>query len=363
MAEHNIVVFAGDHCGPEVVTEAIKVIKTVEELRPSAGKFKLQDLLLGGCSIDQTGSPLTDEALAAAKAADAVLLGAIGGPKWGTGAVRPEQGLLKLRSEMAAYGNLRPCFFASDALVEASPLKESICRGTDMMLVRELTSGLYFGERKEYDGVNAFDTAVYTKPEIERIARMGGYLAKKRGDSRVISLDKANVLATSRLWRSVVDEVFKNEFPELKVEHQLIDSAAMIMVKNPTQLNGVMIAPNLAGDILSDEASAIAGSIGLLPSASLCGIPSSPVSGIYEPIHGSAPDISGKGIVNPIGTILSVAMMFRYSLNLTHEAKLVEDAVRAAIDAGLRTKDMGGSTGTAEAGDAIVAELVKILKA
>ncbi|EEU34338.1 uncharacterized protein NECHADRAFT_49896 [Fusarium vanettenii 77-13-4] len=383
MAEHNIVVFAGDHCGPEVVAEAIKVIKTVEELRPSAGKFKLQDLLLGGCSIDQTGSPLTDEALAAAKAADAVLLGAIGGPKWGTGAVRPEQGLLKLRSEMAAYGNLRPCFFASDALVEASPLKESICRGTDMMLVRELTSGLYFGERKEYDGVNAFDTAVYTKPEIERIARMGGYLAKKRGDSRVISLDKANVLATSRLWRSVVDEVFKNEFPELKVEHQLIDSAAMIMVKNPTQLNGVMIAPNLAGDILSDEASAIAGSIGLLPSASLCGIPSSPVSGIYEPIHGktsilfepscrhqlltqmtgSAPDISGKGIVNPIGTILSVAMMFRYSLNLTHEAKLVEDAVRAAIDAGLRTKDMGGSTGTAEAGDAIVAELVKILKA
>ena len=177
-----------------------------------------------------------------------MLLGAIGGPEWGTGAVRPEQGLLKLRSEMCAYGNLRPCFFASDALVEYSPLKASVCRGTDMMLVRELTSGLYFGERKEYDGVNAFDTTVYTKPEIERIARLGGYLARKRGDSRVISLDKANVLATSRLWRSVVDEVYKNEFPDLKVEHQLIDSAAMIMVKNPTQLNGVMIAPNLAGE-------------------------------------------------------------------------------------------------------------------
>ena len=176
-----------------------------------------------------------------------MLLGAIGGPKWGTGAVRPEQGLLKLRSEMAAYGNLRPCFFASDALVESSPLKASICRGTDMMLVRELTSGLYFGERKEYDGVNAFDTAVYTKPEIERIARLGGHLARNRGETRVISLDKANVLATSRLWRSVVDEVYKNEFPELKVEHQLIDSAAMIMVKSPTHLNGVMIAPNLAG--------------------------------------------------------------------------------------------------------------------
>ncbi|KAM0523994.1 hypothetical protein ACHAPE_001247 [Trichoderma viride] len=365
MAEHNIVVFAGDHCGPEVITEAIKVIRTVEELSPAAGKFNLQDQLLGGCSIDQTGTPLTDEALAAAKAAHAVLLGAIGGPKWGTGAVRPEQGLLKLRSEMCAYGNLRPCFFASDTLVESSPIKESLCRGLDMMLVRELTSGLYFGERKEYDGHNAFDTTVYTKPEIERIARLGGHLARTRGESRVISLDKANVLATSRLWRSVVDEVYKNEFPDLKVEHQLIDSAAMIMVKKPTQLNGVMIAPNLAGDILSDEASAIAGSIGLLPSASLCGIPSSgsKVPGIYEPIHGSAPDISGKGIVNPIGTILSVAMMFRYSLNLAHEAKIVEDAVRAAIDGGLRTKDMGGSTNTAEAGDAIVTELVKILKA
>ncbi|KAK0385864.1 hypothetical protein NLU13_7041 [Sarocladium strictum] len=363
MPEHNVVVFAGDHCGPEVIAEGIKVIKTIEELRPTAGKFNLQNHLLGGCSIDETGNPLTDEALAAAKAADAVLLGAIGGPKWGTGAVRPEQGLLKLRSEMSAYGNLRPCFFASDALVESSPLKAEVCRGTDMMLVRELTSGLYFGERKEFDGNDAFDTTVYTKSEVERIARMGGYLARTRGETRVISLDKANVLATSRLWRTVVNEVFQNEFPDIKVEHQLIDSAAMIMVKNPRSLNGVLIAPNLAGDILSDEASAIPGSIGLLPSASLCGIPSSPVSGIYEPIHGSAPDISGKGIVNPIGTILSVAMMFRYSLNLAHEAQLIEDAVRNAIDAGLRTKDMGGSTGTVEAGDAIVAELVKILKA
>ncbi|KAK4216139.1 3-isopropylmalate dehydrogenase [Rhypophila decipiens] len=366
MAEHKIVVFAGDHCGPEVIAEAIKVIKTVEELSPNAGKFNLENHLIGGCSIDQTGEPLTDKALAAAKAADAVLLGAVGGPEWGAGAVRPEQGLLKLRSEMAAYGNLRPCFFPSEALVESSPLKASVCRGTDMMLVRELTSGLYFGERKEYDGQDAFDTTVYTKPEVERIARLGGYLARTRGDKRVISLDKANVLATSRLWRTVVDEVYKNEFPDLKVEHQLIDSAAMIMVKNPTKLNGVIIAPNLAGDILSDEASAIPGSIGLLPSASLCGIPEgqdSKVRSIYEPIHGSAPDISGQGIVNPIGTILSVAMMFRYSLNLAREAQLVEDAVRNAIDAGLRTKDMGGNTNTTEAGDAIVAELVKILKA
>lgn len=245
-------------------------------MSPSAGKFNLQEQLLGGvsyfyvtddagrghlreacladfcfshqCSIDKTGSPLTEDALAAAKAADAVLLGAIGGPKWGTGTVRPEQGLLKLRSEMSAYGNLRPCFFASDSLVETSPLKAEVCRGTDMLLVRELTSGLYFGERKEYDGTNAFDTTVYTKPEIERIAQMGGYLAKARGEKRVISLDKANVLATSRLWRNVVDEVFKNEFPEMKVEHQLIDSAAMILLKSPTKLNGVVIAPNLAGE-------------------------------------------------------------------------------------------------------------------
>lgn len=245
-----------------------------------------------------------------------MLLGAIGGPEWGTGAVRPEQGLLKLRSEMCAYGNLRPCFFASDALVESSPLKASVCSGIDMMLVRELTSGLYFGERKEYDGVNAFDTTVYTKPEIERIARLGGYLARTRGDSRVISLDKANVLATSRLWRRVVEEVYKNEFPDLKVEHQLIDSAAMIMVKNPTQLNGVIIAPNLAGergpfvhlegglanessgDILSDEASAITGSIGLLPSASLCGVPGSAVRSICEPIHGETPILHSSPYVD-----------------------------------------------------------------
>ncbi|KAF4333924.1 3-isopropylmalate dehydrogenase [Fusarium beomiforme] len=365
MAEHNIVVFAGDHCGPEVIAEATKVLKTVEQ--HTSNKFNLNDQLLGGCSIDATGSPLTDEALSAAKSADAVLLGAIGGPKWGTGAVRPEQGLLKLRKEMGAYGNLRPCFFASESLVDASPLKAEVCRGTDFVIVRELTGGVYFGDRKEDDGSGeAWDMEPYSRPEIERIARLGGFLARNRGDKRVISLDKANVLATSRLWRKVMNEVFQAEFPDLKVEHQLVDSAAMIMVKNPTSLNGVILCSNLQGDILSDEASVIPGSIGLLPSASLGGIPDEKqpkAKGIYEPIHGSAPDISGKGIVNPIGTILSVAMMFRYSLNLQSEAKAVEDAVRAAIDAGLRTKDMGGNTGTAEAGDAIVAELVKVLKA
>lgn len=350
------------------------------------------------CSIDATGSPLTDEALAAANAADAVLLGAIGGPKWGTGAVRPEQGLLKLRKEMGTYGNLRPCFFASDALVEYSPLKAEVCRGTDIVIVRELTGGIYFGERKEDDGSgHAWDTEPYSRAEVERVARLAGFLARGRGDTKVWSLDKANVLATSRLWRKVMTETFAKEFPDLTLEHQLIDSAAMILVKNPRGLNGVVVTSNLFGDIISDEASVIPGSIGLLPSASLSGIPDgkSKCNGIYEPIHGaytilrfslilqeekmekqrnrgrkanggnigSAPDIAGRAIVNPIGTILSVAMMLRYSLNLPNEAKAVEAAVKNAIDSGLRTKDMGGNAGTKEAGDKIVEELVKVLKA
>ncbi|PTB58805.1 hypothetical protein M431DRAFT_1510 [Trichoderma harzianum CBS 226.95] len=327
MAEHNIVVFAGDHAGPEVVAVGIKVLKAIEQHSPSAGKFNLQDHLLGGCSIDATGSPLTDEALAAANAADAVLLGAIGGPKWGTGAVRPEQGLLRLRKEMG---------------------HAEVCRGTDFVIVRD-----------------AWDTEPYSRVEIERVARLAGFLARGRGETKVWSLDKANVLATSRLWRKVMTETFAKEFPDLTIEHQLIDSAAMIMVKNPRGLNGVVVTSNLFGDIISDEASVIPGSIGLLPSASLTGIPDgkSKCNGVYEPIHGSAPDIAGKGIVNPIGTILSVAMMLRYSLNLPNEAKAVEDAVRNAIDGGLRTKGMGGSSGTKEAGDKIVEELIKVLKA
>ncbi|KAK1983744.1 3-isopropylmalate dehydrogenase [Colletotrichum cereale] len=366
MATHNIVVFAGDHCGPEVVAEAVKVLKTIETNSPSAGKFNLQDHLLGGASIDATGSPLTDEALAAASGADAVLLGAIGGPKWGTGAVRPEQGLLKLRKEMGTYGNLRPCSFASEALVDFSPLKAEICRGTDMVIVRELTGGIYFGERKEDTGDGkAWDTEPYSREEVERIGRLAGFLAIARGEKTVWSLDKANVLATSRLWRKVITELFEREFPQLKIEHQLIDSAAMLLVKSPRALNGVVVTSNLFGDIISDEASVIPGSIGLLPSASLSGIPDGKgkCNGIYEPIHGSAPDISGQGVVNPIGTVLSVAMMLRYSLNLPKEAKAVEDAVKAVIDKGVRTKDLGGNAGTKEVGDAIVAELAKILKA
>ncbi|KAK5664137.1 hypothetical protein OQA88_352 [Cercophora sp. LCS_1] len=367
MATHNIVVFGGDHCGPEVVTEAIKVLQTLETFSPTAGKFNLQNHLLGGASIQAHGIPLTDEALEAAKNADAVLLGAIGGPEWGPGSpVRPEQGILKLRKEMGAYGNLRPCSFASEALVDFSPLRPEVCRGTNFTVVRELTGGIYFGDRKEDDGSGfALDTEPYSRPEIERIARLSGFLALAQDPpAKVTSLDKANVLATSRLWRKVVTEVFEKEFPQLQLEHQLIDSAAMIMVKNPRGLNGVVMTSNLFGDIISDEASVIPGSIGLLPSASLSGIPDGKgkCNGIYEPIHGSAPDISGKGVVNPIGTILSVAMMLRYSLNLPRDADAVEAAVKAALDSGVRTKELAGSAGTKEVGDAVVAELEKILK-
>ncbi|KAI4133066.1 MAG: hypothetical protein LQ341_006201 [Variospora aurantia] len=366
MPTYNIVVFAGDHCGPEVTAEALKVLRVLEKHRKEI-KFNFQEHLLGGCSIDATGSPLTDEALAAAKEADAVILGAIGGPKWGTSTTRPEQGLLHLRKSLSTFGNLRPCSFASPSLVSISPLKESVCRGVDFTIVRELTGGIYFGARKEDDSGDgtAYDTMPYSRPEIERVARLAGYLALSRSPpAKVWSLDKANVLATSRLWRKVVTQVMREEFPSLEVGHQLIDSAAMLMVKDPRQLNGVVVTSNLFGDIISDEASVIPGSLGLLPSASLSAVPDGKggrVNGIYEPIHGSAPDISGKGIVNPVAAILSTAMLLQYSLNLPDEAKAVEEAVRRTIESGVRTGDIGGEASTREVGDATAKALEEIL--
>lgn len=242
------------------------------------------------CSIDAHGEPLTAEALEAAKNADAVLLGAIGGPKWGTGKVRPEQGILALRKQMGTYGNLRPCNFASPTLTEISPLKEKVCEGVDFCIVRELTGGIYFGERKEDEGDGkAWDTEPYTREEIERVTRLAANLALAQDPpAPVWSLDKANVLATSRLWRKTVTDVMAAEFPQLKIGHHLIDSAAMLMVKDPRKLNGIVVTSNLFGDIISDEASVIPGSIGLLPSASLSGVPDgkSRCNGIYEPIHG-----------------------------------------------------------------------------
>ncbi|KAL4939749.1 hypothetical protein BDV06DRAFT_32318 [Aspergillus oleicola] len=365
MPSFNIVVFGGDHCGPEVTAEAVKILRVIEKSRNDL-TFNLQDHLLGGGSIDATGSPLTDEALDAAKNADAVFLGAIGGPKWGTGAVRPEQGILKLRKEMGTFANLRPCNFAAPSLVESSPLRSEVCRGVDFNIIRELTGGIYFGERKEDDGSGyALDTEPYSRAEIERITRLGAHLALQHNPPLPVwSLDKANVLATSRLWRKTVTEVMAKEFPQLKIEHQLIDSAAMIMVKNPRQLNGIVITSNLFGDIISDEASVIPGSLGLLPSASLSSIPDGKgkVNGIYEPIHGSAPDISGKGIVNPVAAILSVGLMMQYSFALFDEARAVQTAVSNVIEAGVRTGDIGGKASTKEVGDAVAAELEKLLK-
>lgn len=364
MPSFTVVVFGGDGVGPEVVAEGIKVLKVVEKHTDIT--FNFQEHLFGGCSVDAHNDPLTEEALSAAKSADAIILGAVGGPKWGTGAIRPEQGILRLRKELGTFGNLRPCFFASDSLVDASPLKADICRGTNFMIIRELTGGIYFGERKEDDGDgNAWDTEPYCVPEIERVVRMAGNLASVEDPpAPVWSLDKANVLATSRLWRKTFERIMKDEYPHLKSGTHLIDSAAMLMIKNPRSLNGVIVTSNLFGDIISDEASVIPGSLGLLPSASLGGIPDgkTPMNGIYEPIHGSAPDIAGQGIVNPVATILSMSMLLKYSLCRPDLALKIDEATKIIIDKNVRTKDIGGTASTAEVGDAVVAELERLLR-
>jgi 3-isopropylmalate dehydrogenase len=268
---------------------------------------------------------------------------------------------------MGTFGNLRPCFLASDSLVDVSPLKAEVCRGVNFNIVRELTGGIYFGDRKEDDGSGfALDTEPYSREEIERVTRLAAYLALAEDPPLPVwSLDKANVMATSRLWRKTVTEVMSKEFPQLKLGHHLIDSAAMLMVKNPRALNGVIVTSNLFGDIISDEASVIPGSLGLLPSASLTSSPDGKgkCNGIYEPIHGSAPDISGKGVVNPVAMLLSVAMMLKYSLEQPALAQKVEAAVKNVIDRGVRTPDINGTASTAEVGDAVAAELENSLKA
>ena len=362
MSVKKIVVLPGDHVGQEITEEAIKVLNAISSVRPNA-KFEYQHHLIGGAAIDATGVPLPDEALEASKKADAVLLGAVGGPKWGTGAVRPEQGLLKIRKELQLYANLRPCNFASDSLLDLSPLKAKYAKGTDFTVVRELVGGIYFGERKEDEGDGvAWDSEKYSVPEVQRITRMAAFLALQYNPPLPIwSLDKANVLASSRLWRKTVEKTIKEEFPTLTVQHQLIDSAAMILVKNPTQLNGLVITSNMFGDIISDEASVIPGSLGLLPSASLASLPdTNKAFGLYEPCHGSAPDLP-KGKVNPIATILSAAMMLKLSLDLVEEGKAVEEAVKKVLDSGIRTADLGGSNSTTEVGDAVAKAVKEIL--
>ncbi|PAV21154.1 3-isopropylmalate dehydrogenase [Pyrrhoderma noxium] len=374
----NIAVLPGDGIGPEVVEQAVRVLNTISA-SSSEFELKLSSHDFGGCAIDATGEALPASTLKACQEADAILMGSVGGPKWSTGKVRPEQGLLALRKSLGLYANIRPASFASSSLVECSPLKPEIAAGTNIIVVRELIGGLYFGERKEQDAEpkpdTAWDTMIYSVEEVKRITRVAAKIALAANPPyQIISVDKANVLASSRLWRKVVTETLKEEFPQLKLEHQLVDSAAMIIVANPKKLNGVILTENMFGDILSDETSVLVGSLGLLPSASLAGAPEAelapgqkPPPGLYEPIHGSAPDIAGQGIANPIGTILSAAMLLRYSLGLEKYAQAVEAAVRKVLDTqetgglGLRSKDLGGESSTSEIGDKIVKVLQDLL--
>ena len=346
--DFKIALIRGDGIGPEVVNEAVKVLDRIGE--KFGHSFTYTDVLLGGCAIDACGKPYPDGTTEACKACDAVLLGAVGGPKWGAGAVRPEQGLLAIRKELGLYANLRPATLRP-ALADASPLKpETTARGIDLMMVRELTGGIYFGKRDRYDtedrGVECTDLMAYSEKEIERIGRRAFELARMRR-KKVTSVDKANVLETSRLWRSVMHRL-SEEYPDVQYEDMLVDNTAMQIVRDPSQFD-VVVTENMFGDILSDEASMVTGSIGLLPSASI----GDTAPGLYEPIHGSAPDIAGQGKANPIATILSVAMMMRYSFQLPAEADAIETAVDAVLAEGWHTADIAGEgdpVGTREMG-------------
>lgn len=338
--ESRITLIPGDGIGPEIVREAVKVLDSVAD--KYGHKFDYTKILMGGCSIDEYGVPLTDEAVATAKASDAVLLGAVGGnvgnSKWYDVApnLRPEAGLLKIRKELGLFANLRPAYLY-DELKAACPLKEEIIGdGFDMVIMRELTGGLYFGNRytKEIDGLEtAVDTLTYNEEEIRRIAIKGFDIARKRRKV-VTSVDKANVLDSSRLWRAVVEEVAK-DYPDVELRHMLVDNAAMQLVRDPAQFD-VMLTENMFGDILSDEASMVTGSIGMLSSASL----KEGSFGLYEPSHGSAPDIAGQDIANPIATILSASMLLRYSFNMDEAADAVDNAVKQVLKDGYRTVDI-----------------------
>ena len=365
---YRICCLPGDGIGPEIIAEGKKVLDAVG--RRHGVEFACEDALIGGCAIDATGDPLPDETLDAARAADAVLLAAVGGPKWDTtdpAAPRPEQGLLKIRKELGLYTNLRPVQIFS-ALAGASTLRPEIVDGVDMMIVRELTGGLYFGRRERfYDeagagadgapGQRAYDTLEYREYEVERIARQA-FEAARRRRGKVSSVDKANVLETSRMWREVVHRVHDADYADVELEDVLVDNAAMQLINRPADFD-VVVTENMFGDILSDEAAQITGSLGMLASASLGdGV------ALYEPSHGSAPDIAGQGVANPLAQILSVEMMLRYSLDMGEAADEVRAAVTAVLDDGLRTRDIAdGSTpaervlGTAAMGDAVVARL------
>lgn len=354
MTQASIVVLGGDGIGPEVTHQGTRVLEAVASR--FGHNFRFEAHLIGGAAIDATQSALPAQTTSACGTADAVLLGAVGGPKWSdpNAKVRPEQGLLALRKALGLFANVRPVSLHPE-LYDASPIKSEILKGTDIVVVRELTGGIYFGEKQRTEDF-ASDLCTYTVEEIQRVTRVAGTLARSRRKS-ITSVDKANVLETSRLWRSTVEKVLREEFPELKLEHMLVDAAAMHLIRKPSSFD-VILTENMFGDILTDEASMLAGSLGLLPSASL----GSGKLGLYEPIHGSAPDIAGKGIANPYGTILSVAMLLRHSLDLPEEALAVEKAVQTAISEGVRTADIaagGKAVTTVQAGDAVIAKILR----
>jgi 3-isopropylmalate dehydrogenase len=339
---YTIVTLSGDGIGPEIMAPALELLRAL-------GDFEFEEHPFGGAAIDLHGTALTDETLSACERADAVLLAAVGGPKWDStdpSVPRPEQGLLGLRKGLGLYANLRPVK-PLPALYDASPLRRERIEGTDLLVVRELTGGIYFGEKTRTEDF-ASDVCSYSTAEIERIARTAFGAAR----SKVTSVDKANVLETSRLWREVVREVHSREFPHIELEHVLVDNAAMQLVAAPKHFDTIL-TENMFGDILSDEAAMITGSIGMLPSASL----GADGPGLFEPVHGSAPDIAGQGIANPLAMFLSAALMLRHGLGLESQATAVESAVQRSLDQGLRTPDLGGSAGTAEATRAVLDHL------
>jgi len=349
----SIAVLAGDGIGGEVTAEAVRALERVASRFDH--RFEFESALLGGAAIDATGAPLPPPTLALAQRADAVLLGAVGGPKWSdpNAPVRPEQGLLQLRKALGLFANLRPVV-PHPAVLHASPIKAELLHGVDIMVVRELTGGIYFGE-KTRTATEAVDVCRYSVMEIERVVRLAARLARARR-KKLTSVDKANVLETSRLWRATVNRILPAEFPDVAVEHMLVDSAAMHLLQRPREFD-VIVTENMFGDILTDEASMLAGSMGLLPSASLG---AEPRGGVFEPIHGSAPDIAGRGMANPYAAILSAAMLLRHSLRLDIEADALEQAVHRAISAGALTADLappGRAITTRAASDAVLAAL------
>lgn len=369
--EYKIALLAGDGIGPEVMAEAVKVLTAVGTRFQH--HFTTYEGLIGGCAIDATGTPLPEETLAICRASDAVLLGAVGGPRWDNpdARVRPEQGLLGIRKALGLFANLRPVT-VHPLLIAASPLRPERLEGVDLLVLRELTGGIYFGEkRRERDehGEWASDLCIYSQMEVERIVRMAAQIARTRR-GKLTLVDKANVLETSRLWRSITTRIMQTEYPDITFDTMLVDACAMHLIRRPADFD-VIVTENMFGDILTDEASMLAGSMGMLPSASLgpiqslhasqpasAALPSQARMGLYEPIHGSAPDIAGQGTANPLAMILSVAMLLRYSLGLEHEAQTVEIAVHRTLEAGIVTGDIARpdqtAASTSQVGDAVV---------